>query len=186
MNSANVTAAKPKVGGAIFAAPVGTTLPTDATTALNSAFKDIGYASEDGVTNTNAPESDSIKAWGGDTVLTLMTGREDKYNFTLIEATNLDALKVVYGASNVTGTLSTGIAIAANAGDLGEHSFVIEMVLKDNAVKRVVIPRGRVSNVGEISYTDSDAVGYQTEITCETDSNGNTHYEYIKAASQSS
>ena len=66
---ANVTTGKPKVAGAVFVAPTGTTLPTDATTALGTAFKELGYVSEDGVTNNNSPESENVKAWGGDTVL---------------------------------------------------------------------------------------------------------------------
>lgn len=37
----NVSAGKPKVGGAIFRAPTGTELPTDATTQLNDAFKGL-------------------------------------------------------------------------------------------------------------------------------------------------
>ena len=37
-NAQNVTVGKPKVGGAVFRAPLGTELPTDATTALNEAF----------------------------------------------------------------------------------------------------------------------------------------------------
>lgn len=45
----NVSTPKPKVGGAIFSAPLGTTLPTDATTALNVAFKGLGYVSEDDI-----------------------------------------------------------------------------------------------------------------------------------------
>ncbi|MBR2591893.1 MAG: phage tail protein, partial [Oscillospiraceae bacterium] len=155
MDSTKVTAAKPKVGGAIFVAPIGTTLPTDATTALDVAFQELGYASEDGLTNNNTPESDVIKAWGGDTVLTLMTSRDDTFSLTLIEALSVDVLKLIYGDTNVTGTLATGITVKATGQDLTDHSFVIETVLKNGALKRIVIPQAKVSEVGEITYSDS-------------------------------
>ena len=41
----NVSVGKPAVGGAIYRAAKGTTLPTDATTALGSSFKQLGYVS---------------------------------------------------------------------------------------------------------------------------------------------
>lgn len=47
----NVTTAKPKIDGAIYSAPKGTPLPTDAKTALNVAFKPLGYISDDGLKN---------------------------------------------------------------------------------------------------------------------------------------
>ena len=58
----NVAAGKPKIGGAVYAAPIGTPLPTDATTALNSAFKNLGYVSEDGLKNGNEIDVEKVKA----------------------------------------------------------------------------------------------------------------------------
>ena len=80
-----VTSAKPKIGGAIYSAPFGTTLPTDATTELNTAFKALGYISEDGLTNENTASTENIKAWGGDIVDNVKTEKKDKFTYKLIE-----------------------------------------------------------------------------------------------------
>lgn len=174
----NVTTAKPKIDGAIYSAPKGTTLPTDAKTALDAAFKPLGYVSEDGLTNSNSPSSDSIKAWGGDTVATVQTEKEDTFSYTLIEALNINVLKEVYGDDNVTGTLETGITVKANSKELLEHPVVIDMTLRDGVFKRIVIPYGKVSELGDISYTDSDAVRFELTLSALPDTTGNTHYDY--------
>jgi len=178
---ANVTTGKPKVAGAVFVAPVGTVLPTDATTALNASFKELGYVSEDGVTNNNTPESENVKAWGGDTVLILQTEMTDEWTLTLIEALNPEVLKTVYGDANVT-VDSTQKVITVNAGtaQLADRSYVIEMSMKGGALKRVVIPTGSISERGEIVYKDDEAVGYELTITALPNSSGVTHFEYIK------
>ena len=96
-----------------------------------------------------------------------------------IEVKNLDVLKFIYGAENVTGTLATGITIKANSKQLPDVSIVIDMILSGNTAKRVVIPSASISEVGDITYTDADPVGYETTVDCTPDSEGNTHYEYI-------
>ena len=174
-----VTAGQPKVGGHVWRAPIGSTIPTDAITALDAAFIDMGYISEDGVTNSNSPESESIKAWGGTTVLTTLTGKEDTYQMKFISAMNIEVQKMVYGDTNVTGSaLATGISVKANAKDLEDYIYVIEMIAKGNVAHRVVIPCAKPTEIGEITYSDSDAVGYDVTLGCTTDAAGNTHYEY--------
>ena len=179
----NVTAGKPKVGGAVFRAALGSTLPTDATTALDAAFKSLGYCSEDGVTNSNSPDSTDIKAWGGDTVLNIQESKDDTWQFTLLEVLNPDVLKAVYNDSNVSGTLATGITVTANAKESEAAAWAIDMVLRDGAVKRVVIPNGKITELGDIVYKADEAVGYDCTIAANLDASGNTHYEYIGAAS---
>lgn len=180
-NSQNVSVGKPKIGGAIYRAPLGTTLPTTANASLDAAFACLGYASDAGLVNNNSSESEDIKAWGGDTVLSVQTSKTDTFNFTLLESLNVDVLKTVYGNNNVTGDIDNGIKVVANSEEQEECSWVIDMILRGGVLKRIVLPDAKVTNVDEISYVDNEAIGYNTTLSCLPDSTSDqaTHYEYI-------
>lgn len=178
--AANVTAAKPKIGGGISVAPVGTTAPTDASTSLDTAFKSLGYISEDGLTNNNSPSSNDVKAWGGDVVMSLLTEKPDKFTLKLIEGKNVAVLKSVYGDNNVEIDESGLIKISAKAEDLPIKSWVVDTVLSEDSIKRIYIPQGKVTEIGEIVYKDDEAIGYSLTISAYPDASGNTHYEFIE------
>lgn len=180
INTKYVSTGKPKATGSVFVAPTTATLPTDPTAELASGFTSLGYISEDGITNENSIESEDIKDWGGNTVMTVQTDKTDTFGMTLISALDDDVLKVVFGDTNVTTDGSTHVTtVKANASELTAHAFVIEMVMNGNIPKRIVIPNGKISEVGEISYVAGETVGYEITITALPDDQNNTHYEYI-------
>ena len=180
VNTANVSTGKPKVTGAVYRAPIGTTLPTDATTELADGYVSLGYVSDDGMTNSSSMEVENLKAWGGDIVLTTQTDREDTFQCKLIEALNLEVLKAVYGDDNVTGTLEAGVTVKVNTAQLEPYIWVFDMIMRGDKLKRVVIPNGTITEVGDITYKDEEAIGYEVTITAAVDASGNSHYEYIK------
>lgn len=179
MNDAsNVSFGKPKATGAVFVAPYGTTLPTDATTALNAAFKGLGYVSEDGLVNSVETDTENVNAWGGDLVLVGQTSFAETFTVNLIE-TNADALKVYYGEDNVS-VVGDAIKITQNSAMLPNVSVVFELVLTGGRVKRIVVPNAQIADrSSEITYVDGEAIAYPAVFTAYPDSSGNTHTEYI-------
>ena len=177
-NSANVTAGTPKVGGAFFHAPLGTDLPTDAKTALDAAFKNLGYISEDGLTESTSIDTSTVKAWGGDVVMVNQTGKTTTFSLTLIEALNEEVQKYTHGADNVTGNLTTGMTVKNASGELEPEVLVVEQIMNGNVLKRTVIPNGKITDIGDISYKDGEPVGYNVTITASVDSTGTASYDY--------
>lgn len=181
-NVRNVTAGKPAIKGAIYRALLTDELelPTDAVSDLSEDFKPLGYVSDAGLTNSNSPESDKIKAWGGDVVLITQNEKSDTFKFKLIEAMNVDVLKAVYGDTNVTGSIAEGLSVTANADEPEEGAWIIDMILRGGVLKRIVIPDGKLSELADIEYVDNDAVGYEVTVEALPDTTGSTHYEYFQ------
>lgn len=178
-----VSAAKPRIGGGVYIAPKGTTLPTSAETTLSSDFKSLGYNTDAGVVRATDKDTGTIKAWGGDVVLVYENGKEETFTFSMLDAHNVEALKVYNGDANVTGTtLSAGISVKSNNAEAGGHVYVIDMIESGNTLHRIVIPNGVVTELENITYVDNNAIAYGVTITAVADANGNTSYEYFKTA----
>lgn len=183
-NKNNVSVGKPKTGGAVFTAPTGTTVPTDATTALAEAFICLGYISDAGVRHSTTRETSETKAWGGDTVLVPQTSYSDRFTMGFLEVLNPEVQKLARGASNVTGTVAgtTGMHVAGNGTELPECVMIIEEILTGNTAKRTVLPCAKPLTLSEITDVDSGAIVYELEIGALPDASENTFHEYYKAS----
>lgn len=176
----NVTAGKPRTAGAVFSAPLGTTRPTDANAALDSAFVDLGYVSSDGVTRSISKSTTNIKEWGNGVVLITEDEKTATIKLKLIEYLNPEVQSFVHGSENVTGTLATGIHVGINEDEAEEHVIVIDQIMKGGIPQRMVIPRGVITEIGDTTYIGNDAASYDLTITAMTpDGGGNKIDEYI-------
>ena len=177
-----IIAGTPLVSGGVLIAPLGTALPATPSVAPNVAFVSAGYIGEDGLTESGARSTDKKKDWRGTIIKVLQTDFSLTYQFTFLESRQTTVLKTVYGDANVTVTTGTPTAglihsIVKNATVLPHKEFIFEM--KDGLVKtRVVVPDGQITEVGDITWSNSELVQYQVTLECFPDASGNNAYEY--------
>jgi hypothetical protein len=152
LDSSNVRVA---VTRAISMAPVGAPEPVDADARLDAAFADLGYVSEDGVTETRERSTEQLRAWQNAAVVReSVTEATLRYQFVLIE-TKRETVEAYYGETVDPGDGSIPI-IPANTG--GRHAFVIDV--SDDFI-RAWLPTAEVTEVGDQVYANGQPIGYE-------------------------
>lgn len=185
VDARNVSVGTPKVGGAIFFAPLTkkAPLPTDASTAPDAKLVSLGYASSEGLKRAISKAYEKIKAWGGTEVKRPRTEITVDISFTLIESRRADVAKAVFGESAVTvtprsATAGEKVAIAYKGEDGPEGTWVFDMQDGDGLL-RIVIPRAaQTTESFEQTYTDNEAIAYPMNLTVYPDENGAYFFQY--------
>lgn len=178
-NVANVSSAKGAKGGYIFTAPAGTELPTDYKTKLDSAWKCLGFISEDGYTETLDTDSEDFKDMNGDLMASQQTSRVESGQFTLAEI-KAATLKMMYGDANVTD--ENGVITVKHNGDSSDTwPLVLELVLKDGRRWRKVVPLAQSSELDDLTIAIGELAARAITVKYLTDDHGNTCYDYIQS-----
>lgn len=176
----NVSTGKPKIAGAVFVGKIGTaTAPKGESVAEDTNFTCLGYVSEDGLSNSNELNVSAIKAWGGSIVYRSLSELNDEFKLVLIESENEDVLKTVYGENNVTKSEAGVIEVDVKAEDPEEKIWVFELELRGGKTKQIVVADGAITSREEITYNDTDAIGYGITVSAYPDAAGSSHKEYI-------
>ena len=165
--------------GAIAVAPVGTTKPTDAKTALPNTWNDGGYVSEDGISLSLTRSTTPLKDWSKTVVRQLLTefGGAISLGFLQVDAF---AAKRVFGDSNVTVTAATttkgeqiAVAIGAELPPIEAWCFS----MKDGDARiRVVVPRGQVTDVSQMDFKPDAGHVIGGTLQCYDDGTGHSIY----------
>lgn len=141
-------------GGDAYFAPVGATLPVDATTSLDAAFIGGGYITDEGATYTYTPEFGEIRSWQSrSAILRYLTGADFAARWTF-QQHNADNMVFSFGGGAVTEP-RVGVYrydFPADDAEIEENAVVIAW--RANTYDfRLVMPRGNVSEGTETQLT---------------------------------
>lgn len=153
-----------EIGGYLYRAPIGTTLPTDATTALGSSFVFVSVISRDGVTTAHESEVIEENDWADKPIFTETTNERVRKTMTLLSNT-MEAAKCKYGDTAVTGTASAfSVKHGLNA-PREEYVYVWETLINKKTKKRSVMPRGKVTANDNVQEQPGSVLGAPITIT---------------------
>lgn len=143
--------------GSLWAAPYGTTLPTTGISqALATAFEELGYVTEDGLTFASNPTVEDFMAWQTRSpVRRELVGQELTVTFAL-EQWNERNLTLAFGGGRVTDLAGDAFRFdfLADTDALEESSLVCNWNDGDKRY-RLVVPRGNVTDSTEVQLTRS-------------------------------
>lgn len=149
------------IGADIYAAAVGTPYPATVAEAWAAAWTALGLLSEDGMTETRDQDVTDHYAWGGNLVRTTKSKFKRSFKFIALEDN-----PVVFGLVNPGSTKVTHLGITERVivnPTSDPRSFGFE--LRDGTItKRIIIPRGEVIEVGDITFQDSAITGYELTV----------------------
>lgn len=139
--------------GKVYAAVVGSTAPTNATTALPAAWIDLGYISEEGVTATFGKETETIQAWQSlYPVRRVVTSASAMVKFNL-QQWNLTTVPFALGGGTVSEP-TAGIFkyVPADPATIDERALVVEWT-DGSRHYRLYFPKGMVVDAVETNIT---------------------------------
>lgn len=163
--------------GELSVAPVGSTLPTTVSGALDTAFIGLGYNSEDGITISRDVNIEDITAWQSVTpVRRVATETTFSLAGTFLQS-DANVLQLALGLSAFTGTTDF-IATGSTVQGVTERAIVLDF--KDGTKDfRIVIERAEVTSDGEITLSRTDAAGYALTFTALAPEEGTDLYTVI-------
>jgi hypothetical protein len=168
VSAANVRVA---AAGVVYHAPLLTTLPTDTTTALNVAFLDVGYISDEGLSASPDESTSDIRAWGGDLVRRVISEYGESYTFTMLE-TNANAVTAYFGNGTATAWEGKSIEI--------RKAWVFH-ITDGVKIRRIVLPDASVTDRGDITYATTEAIAYPVTLSTYPNAAGFHSFHYATA-----
>jgi hypothetical protein len=155
------------IDGALYSAPLGTTLPANATAALDAAFTGHGLWTSDGLSESSDISTTEVRAFQNNVLVgNVVTGGTATITVALLQK-NAANKGLYYGdtVDAATGRVRWRPGIPS-----GDRVFVIDKVDANGEVERIVIERGNARADGDRTTVQGSASAYPIAISILDDS----------------
>ena len=167
MASNNVNLGGGRGTGMFYHAPADTALPDSPGATLDTAWKDAGYISADGITWTPFGSINVLRNWANDAVRRFQEERGSVSGAVI--STTEESLKALFGADAVSVTAASAahgklISVDTSDGPMsGEEAFLF--IGKDGEdLFMLGCTHGMITNLADVSFTPSDAIAWTPTI----------------------
>lgn len=152
------------VTGLVAVGPTSADAPTNSGSTLDTDLVDLGYVGESGVEENRERTTKDLKAWqNGAIVRTVVVDGKYTLKFTMIETTSA-TMETFYGSTVQDADATDGRIDVVPTSTGGRKSWVVDVVDGSDA-KRIYIAEGEVTEVGTVTYVNSDTIGYPITVT---------------------
>lgn len=136
-------------------------LPTDA---LDAGYINLGYASDEGLVESNSDSSSNIVGWqGAQVVRTAITESVTTFAFTLIQ-TRGSVLEAYHRGSHMEEPAPGEWRLDVLPVRSDPRAWIFDVLDGDKLI-RIVLPNAEVTERGDSNYQSGEAVGYPFTIT---------------------
>ena len=164
--------------GELFVADVGSTAPTDVSTALNASFVGLGYTQEDGATISRSLDREPIPAWQSVTPLGFIyNGGELTVAAAMLQSNN-EVATLWFGGGDFAETSTGSGEYKADMPTVPEgvqRAVVLEWTDTRGTTdikSRLYIPRAEVSDTGDVQISRTGPTAFQITFSALAPSSG--------------
>ncbi len=155
--------------GMFYHAPAGTALPTYPLEALNSAWKEVGDVSADGITLTLDKSTENLRNWANKIKRTILTEHTETIQAPVMDTTQ-ETLETILGEGSTSTSAATsahGALVTASLTQATlppEEAFLFIMKDDDDAIA-IGCEYGQITAMESVTFAPGSAITWTPTIT---------------------
>ena len=164
--------------GAVYTHAPGATItaPTNAGTALDVDFVEVGAVSSDGLTETTSQDRTDVFIWQRNALARRIPGQYTKtFQFAAAEV-SLFNLGLQYAGSTVAATVE-GASVQEKPPITDIRAWVLHGIDGDRE-QRVYLPKAEITERGDVVWSSGGVTVFEWTLTCYLDDTGVVAYRY--------